>query len=46
MVEQDCVYLDADGYDDKCFHLWAEHNNEFVVAHESFPQVFIMTKHL
>ena len=22
VVEQECVYLDADGYDDRCLHLW------------------------
>lgn len=37
VVEQDCVYLDADGYDDKCFHLWAEHNNEFVTCTRIIP---------
>jgi len=24
VVEQECVYLDADGYDDRCLHLWKE----------------------
>ena len=45
VVEQDCVYLDADGYDDKCFHLWAEHNMSLLLVHESFPQASIMMKH-
>ena len=30
VVEQDCVYLDADGYDDKCLHLWAQDGEEYV----------------
>jgi predicted GNAT family N-acyltransferase len=24
IVEQTCYYLDADGYDDKALHLWAD----------------------
>ncbi len=37
VVEQDCVYLDADGYDDKCLHLWAEQNGEFVACTRIIP---------
>jgi ElaA protein len=28
IVEQNCIYLDADGYDPKCRHLWAEDASE------------------
>ena len=28
IVEQTCYYLDADGYDDKALHIWAETNGE------------------
>ena len=44
VVEQDCVYLDADGYDDKCFHLWAEQNNEFIACTRIVPKGSIMMK--
>ena len=30
IVEQTCDYLDADGYDDKAIHLWAENNGEIL----------------
>ncbi|MCW4451734.1 GNAT family N-acetyltransferase [Kaistella sp. BT6-1-3] len=30
VVEQTCNYLDADGYDDKAVHLWAETNGEIL----------------
>lgn len=30
IVEQTCDYLDADGYDDKALHLWAENNGEIL----------------
>ena len=30
VVEQACYYLDADGYDDKAIHLWAEQNGEIL----------------
>jgi len=37
VVEQDCVYLDADGYDDKCLHLWAEDGSNFVACTRILP---------
>src|SRR3954463_15107092 len=30
VVEQNCVYLDADGADPKCRHLWAEQGGAIV----------------
>lgn len=30
VVEQTCYYLDADGYDDKAVHIWAERKGEIV----------------
>ena len=30
VVEQTCYYVDADGYDDKAVHLWAEKNGEIL----------------
>ena len=30
VVEQACYYFDADGYDDKAIHLWAEQNGEIL----------------
>ena len=30
VVEQTCYYVDADGYDDKAIHLWAEQNGEIL----------------
>jgi len=30
VVEQTCYYVDADGYDDKAVHLWAETNGEIL----------------
>lgn len=30
IVEQTCYYLDADGYDDKAIHIWAEKNGAIV----------------
>lgn len=29
-MEQDCNYLDADGYDQKAVHLWAEKDGEIL----------------
>ena len=37
VVEQDCVYLDADGYDDKCLHLWAQDGKEYVACTRILP---------
>jgi ElaA protein len=37
VVEQDCVYLDADGYDDKCLHLWAQDGEEYVACTRILP---------
>lgn len=30
VVEQTCYYLDADGYDEKAVHIWAEKDNRIV----------------
>ena len=30
VVEQECYYLDADNYDQKAIHLWAEKNGDIV----------------
>ncbi len=47
VVEQACAYLDADGKDQQCFHVWAEGNGE-VLAYArivkpgiSYPEVAI-----
>jgi len=37
VVEQDCVYLDADGYDDKCLHLWKEKQGAVVAYTRILP---------
>ena len=37
VVEQDCVYLDLDGYDDKCLHLWKEQNGQMVAYTRILP---------
>lgn len=33
VVEQTCPYLDADGADDRALHLWADNEQESVVAY-------------
>lgn len=38
IVEQTCYYLDADGYDEKATHLWAEKNGEIVAYCRVFEQ--------
>lgn len=38
IVEQTCYYLDADGYDEKALHLWAEKNDKVVAYCRIFPQ--------
>ena len=38
VVEQDCVYLDADGYDDKCLHLWAQDGDDYVACTRILPR--------
>lgn len=30
IVEQTCYYLDADGYDEKALHIWAEKDNQIL----------------
>lgn len=30
VVEQTCYYLDADGYDEKALHIWAEKEGQFL----------------
>lgn len=37
IVEQACYYLDADGYDEKGIHIWAENENEIVAYCRIFP---------
>ena len=37
VVEQDCVYLDADGYDENCMHLWAQDGDNFVACTRILP---------
>lgn len=37
IVEQTCYYLDADGFDDKALHLWAELKGEIVAYCRIFP---------
>lgn len=38
IVEQTCFYLDADGYDEKAIHIWAEKNEEIVAYCRIFEQ--------
>ena len=38
VVEQTCYYLDADGYDDKALHIWAETNGEIAAYCRIFSQ--------
>ena len=38
IVEQTCYYLDADGYDDKALHVWAETNGEIAAYCRIFSQ--------
>ncbi|WP_417427878.1 GNAT family N-acetyltransferase [Halpernia sp.] len=38
VVEQKCFYLDADNYDQKAIHLWAEKNGEIVAYLRIFKQ--------
>ncbi len=38
VIEQDCIYQDADGKDLKCGHLWATINNEVVAYSRIVPK--------
>ena len=38
IVEQTCYYIDADGYDDKALHIWAETNGEIAAYCRIFSQ--------
>ena len=38
IVEQTCYYLDADGYDQKALHVWAEKEGKIVAYCRVFPQ--------
>ena len=38
VVEQTCYYLDADNYDQKAIHLWAEKNGEIVAYLRIFKE--------
>jgi ElaA protein len=38
VVEQTCYYLDADGYDEKALHLWAEKEGKIVAYCRFFSQ--------
>ena len=38
VVEQTCYYLDADGYDEKALHLWAEKQGKIVAYCRIFSQ--------
>lgn len=38
IVEQECYYLDADNYDQKALHLWAEENSEILAYLRIFPE--------
>lgn len=38
IVEQTCYYLDADGYDEKAIHLWAEKEEKIVAYCRIFSQ--------
>ena len=33
VVEQNCVYLDADGYDQQAIHVWAEEEDGEILAY-------------
>jgi ElaA protein len=37
VLEQECVYLDADGYDDQCLHLWKEVHGAVVAYTRILP---------
>ena len=37
VVEQDCVYLDIDGYDRDCLHLWCEDRGSIVALTRILP---------
>lgn len=37
VVEQDCVYLDLDGYDDQCLHLWKEEDGKMLAYTRILP---------
>ncbi len=47
IVEQKCAYVDADGVDPRCRHMWAEHDNaihaycRIVPAGVNFPEISI-----
>ena len=38
VIEQDCIYQDADGKDLKCGHLWATIDNQIVAYSRIVPQ--------
>ena len=38
IVEQTCYYLDADGYDDKAVHIWAEKDGKIAAYCRIFDQ--------
>ena len=38
VVEQRCYYLDADNYDEKAIHLWAEKNGEIIAYLRIFKE--------
>lgn len=38
IVEQTCYYLDADGYDERALHIWAEKEDKVVAYCRIFPQ--------
>lgn len=40
VVEQTCAYLDADGYDEKAMHLWAEREGD----KRAIPEVFAVAR--
>lgn len=37
IVEQNCQYQDADGYDERALHLWALENDEIIAYCRIFP---------
>lgn len=37
VVEQNCVFLDMDNYDQLCYHLFAEQNNQVVATSRVVP---------
>lgn len=37
VVEQNCVYLDLDGKDNECFHLFAEQDNKTIACSRIVP---------